>query len=61
MSDKLVSNIIDEEIKKEMYHWYFYRMKSKQEIVDLYEGKYTYRQVSQVLKDRIREFNGQAD
>lgn len=61
MSNDLAYNNIDDETKKEMYHWYFYRMKSKQEIVDLYEGKYTYSQVSQVLKNRIREFNGQTD
>ena len=57
MSDNFENNIIDDKTKKDMYQLYFYRMKSKQEIVDFYGGKYTYRQVSQVLKDRIREFN----
>ena len=57
MSDNFANNIIDDKTKKEMYQLYFYRMKSKQEIVDFYGGKYTYRQVSQALKDRIREFN----
>lgn len=61
MSNNFAYNIIDEKTKKEMYHLYFYRMKSKQEIVDLYKGKYTYNQISQVLKDRVREFNGQTD
>ena len=61
MSNNLAYNNINKETKKEMYNLYFYRMKSKQEIVDFYGGKYTYSQVSQVLKDRIREFNGQTD
>lgn len=47
---------MEEKDRQRMLELYFNEMYDKQEIVDYFGGKYTYREISETLKARIREY-----